>query len=291
MRATRPDGLGSLAPMVDPVAPPRRLRAPFDRRAAAPRQGDRSWGDGIYRRRIIVRSQGATTTGELEDDFHHFAFTVVCADDVVVEVQTGAVRHPWDLCAEADEPIRAVIGTRVDDVPTVLSHLDARANCTHVFDLAGLVVAHAGRPDTARQFDVEVTDPDATGLRAARLWVDGDLRLDWQLRQREVIGPDDWTGIPLWKGFLQWALDTLDGPTAEAAMVLRRAVDISRGRMEDLDRYKANAELAHVLDGICHAYTPTNRERGVRVNGSARDFADAPHLLLADFESRNSPMS
>ena len=273
--------------MADPVAPPRRLQAPFDRRVAAPRQGDRPWGDGIYRRRIIVRTDGNTTTGELEDDFHHFGFTVVCDAGAVVDVRTSAVRHPWDICAEADEPIRAGIGTRVDDSPTVLSHLDARTNCTHVFDLAGLVVAHAGRPAAERRFDAEVTDPDAAGHRTARLWVDGELRLDWQLRQRQVIGPDAWAGIPLWKGFLRWALDTLDGPTAEAAMVLRRAIDISRGRMDDLDSYQANAELAHVLDGVCHAYTPANRERGVRLTGSARDFADAPHLLLADFEVRN----
>lgn len=273
--------------MADPVAPPRRLQAPFDRRAATPRQGDRPWGDGIYRRRIIVRTDDDTTTGELEDDFHHFGFTVVCSDGVVVGVATSAVRHPWDVCAEADAPIRAVIGTRVDDIPTVLAHLDARANCTHVFDLAGLVVAHAGRPSPERQFDAEVTDPGAEGDRTARLWIDGELRLDWQLRQRTVIGPAAWADIPLWKGFLRWALDTLDGPTAEAAMVLRRAVDISRGRMDDLDSYRTNSELSHVLDGVCHAYTPANRERGVRLTGSARDFADAPELLLADFESRN----
>lgn len=272
--------------MTEPVAPPRRLQAPFDRRTAAPRQGDRPWGEGVYRRRIIVRTTGAATAGELEDDFHHFSFEVECEDGIVAAVRTEAFRHPWDLCAEADEPIRAVVGTAVVDEPTVLSHLDARVNCTHVFDLAGLVVAHAARRDGERCFDAEVTDPDADGDRTARLWVDGELRLDWQLRHREVVGPGRWAGIPLWKGFLRWAQATLDRPTAEAAMVLRRAIDISRGRMDDLDGYQANADLAHVLDGICHAYTPHNRERGVRLTGSARDFADQPELLLADFETR-----
>ena len=62
--------------MAEPVAPPRRLQAPFDRRDVTPRQGDRLWGDGIYRRRILVRTDGDSTTGELEDDFHHFAFAV-----------------------------------------------------------------------------------------------------------------------------------------------------------------------------------------------------------------------
>lgn len=234
-----------------------------------------------------MRTSGSTTVGELEDDFHHFSFAIDHGGGVVDSVRAAGLRHPWDVCAEADEPIRAVIGTAVRDEPTVLSHLDARVNCTHLFDLAGLVVAHGGRPDPERHFDAEVTDPDAGGHRTARLWVDGELRLDWRLVHREVVGPERWAGIPLWKGFLAWALEALDGPTAEAAMVLRRAIDISRGRVDDLDGYGTNAELAHVLDGICHAYTPANRERGVRLTGSARDFADTPELLLADFEARN----
>jgi hypothetical protein len=41
------------------------------------------------------------------------------------------------------------------------------------------------------------------------------------------------------------------------------------------------------MTGICHAFTPENNERGVRLVGSARDFTDQPELLLADFDDRN----
>lgn len=287
--------------MADPVAPPRHRQAPFDRRVAASRQGDRPWGNGVYRRRVIVHTVSDThadtdtdtelTIGELEDDFHHFALSVNHADGVVTAIKAEGIRHPWDVCSSAGDPIQAVVGTAVGDDPLVLAHLDARRNCTHVFDLAGLTVAHAGRAAVRRQFDAEVTDPDTDGRRTASLWVDGELRLRWDLHQRTVVGPDGWAGIPLWKGFVRWALDTLDPSKIEAAMVLRRAIDISRGRMDDLDGYQSNAELAHVLDGICHAYTPANREIGVRLTGSARDFADAPGLLLADFEARHPDAS
>ena len=67
---------------------------------------------------------------------------------------------------------------------------------------------------------------------------------------------------------------------------MRRAVDISRGRMDDLDAYRSNAELAGFMTGVCHAFTPVNNERGVRLTGSARDFTERPELLLADFDDR-----
>ncbi len=225
--------------------------------------------------------------GELEDDFHHFAVAVEHGADAITSVSAEGIRHPWDVCAEADQPIQAIIGVELRDEPTVLGELDARANCTHLFDLAGLAVAHAARTIDERRFEAEVTDPGEDGTRRARLWIDDTLTLDWQLRKREVVGPDRWAGIPLWKGFMRWALDELDPPAAEAAIVLRRAIDISRGRMQDLDDYGSNAELVDFMSGICHAYTPANRERGVRVRGSARDFTDQPELLLADFDDRN----
>ena len=268
--------------------PARDQRSRFDRRGETQRAGDRPWGDGIYRRRIEVRRvDGDRVIGELEDDFHHFGVDLRHDAERVTAVAAEGIRHPWDVCAEADRPIQMVVGTLLADDPTVLGDLDARANCTHVFDLVGLVVAHAARRDRVRHFDAEVTDPDDAGDRRARLWVDDMLTLEWQLHQRAVTGPEPWAGIPLWKGFMRWALAELDGHTAEAAIVLRRAIDISRGRMQDLDDYRSNAELASFMTGVCHAFTPQNAERGVRLTGSARDFTDRPELLLADFDDRN----
>lgn len=272
---------------MDSPPPPRDRRPRFDRRDETSTAGSRPWGDGVYRRRIDLRNDGRCVVGELEDDFHHFAVELDHADARVTELRAEGVRHPWDVCASADEPIQAVVGTRVVDDPAALAPLDARANCTHLFDLVGLAVAHAARPAGRRRFEAEVTDPDPTGARRAHLWVDDRLALRWDLERREVVGPDGWAGIPLWKGFMRWALAELDPPTAESAIVLRRAIDISRGRMQDLDDYRSNAELAGFMTGICHAFTPENAERGVRLTGSARDFTDRPELLLADFDDRN----
>ena len=284
IRPTVPDSV----PGVSPSPPPQDRRARFDRRIETQRAGDRPWGDGIYRRRITVRRTGSTTVvGELEDDFHHFGVQIDHDESEITAIVADAERHPWDICAEANRPIQTVIGTTLRDHPSVLGEHDARANCTHLFDLTGLVVAHAARSTTERRFEAEVTDPDEHGDRTARLWVDGDLMIEWAMRQRDIVGPDRWAGAPLWNGFMGWALTELDDATAEAAIVLRRAVDISRGRMQDLDDYRSNAELAGFMTGICHAFTPENNERGVRLVGSARDFTDQPELLLADFDDRN----
>lgn len=272
---------------MDLAPPPRAQRQRFDRRDETGTAGSRPWGDGIYRRRIELRHDNERVIGELEDDFHHFAVALDHDGEIVTAIRAEGVRHPWDVCADADRPIQTVVGTKIVDHPSVLSELDARANCTHLFDLTGLAAAHAARPAGTRRFEAEVTDPDTKGARSASLWVDHSLVLRWDLEKREVVGPDPWRGIPLWNGFMRWALAELDPATAEAAIVLRRAIDISRGRMQDLDDYRSNAELAEFMSGICHAYTPENRERGVRITGSARDFTDQPELLLADFDDRN----
>ena len=41
-----------------------------------------------------------------------------------------------------------------------------------------------------------------------------------------------------------------------------------------------------MMRGICHAFQPHNVQVGVRMKGSARDFRDHGHLLLADFHER-----
>ena len=124
-------------------------------------------------------------------------------------------------------------------------------------------------------------------VRSARLWRDGELILDWRLLDRTVLGPTDWVDAPLWQGFIPWAGRELDHETAEAAVALRRACDISRGRQGDLDEFDAAESLAEMMAGICHAFQPQNVELAIRHKGSGRDFTDHPDLLLADFDARD----
>lgn len=275
--------------MTGPPAPRRRARPEFDRRDEAPRAADRAFGEGTYRRRVLVRLDGDRAWGELEDDFHHFRVDLRHDGSTVTEVDGSGLRSPWTTCLEAGDPLTALRGTVLATGPGALSHLDARQNCTHMFDLAGLVVTHAARGvDGDRIYDMAIDDPAAgAGERSARLWCDGTLVLDWRLDGRVVLSPADWVEAPLWSGFIPWAARELDAETGEAAVALRRACDIAMGRQGDLDLFATAADLQHGMSGICHSFQPAIAPVAIRNIGSGRDFTDHEDLLLADFEQRD----
>jgi hypothetical protein len=275
--------------MTTKPAPDRAIRASFDRLDTAPPAYRNDYGTGTYRRRIIVRLDGARAVGELEDDFHHFRVALDHDGERVTAVDGSGVRAPWTMCLSAGEPIQAVTGTILMTGPLALSHLDARRNCTHMFDLAGLLVTHAARGvDGDRLYDMTIDDASAdTGDRFARLWRDGELVLEWHLRDRTVLGPPGWVEAPLWQGFIPWAAENLEDDTAEAAVALRRACDISHGRMTDLDAMETAEPLMDVMRGICHAFQPEHAPLAIRHKGAGRDFTEHPELLLADFDDRN----
>ena len=79
-----------------------------------------------------------------------------------------------------------------------------------------------------------------------------------------------------------------DDDAAEAAIVLRRAIDISRGRQMDLDTFDSAEPLLPMMDGICYSMTTERAPVAIRRKGSARDFSDHPGMLLADFDARRA---
>ena len=102
---------------MDLAPPPRAQRQRFDRRDETVTAGSRPWGDGIYRRRIELRHDNERVIGELEDDFHHFAVALDHDGEIVTAIRAEGVRHPWDVCADADPPIQTVVGTKIVDIP------------------------------------------------------------------------------------------------------------------------------------------------------------------------------
>jgi len=241
---------------------------------------------GAYRRRIRVEITGADTVeGGLEDDFHHFEVTLQHAGGDVTSVEARSVRWPWTTCPDAAGPLRALVGMPLSNrCLAVGDHADPHANCTHMFDLAGLAVAHAARGGpigATRQYDVEIPFAAQRGGEVeVRLWRDGDLVLTWTLVGR-CVAPAPYSEAPWRGGFLRWADQSLEPDAAEAAIVLRRACDIGMGRGMDLDGVDRADELEDLMLGVCYSMQPTQIRVALRNKGTIRDFDDDPDALLS----------
>ena len=109
----------------------------------------------------------------LEDDIHHVRVTVRHDGTRVTEAVGEAVRLPWSTCPGSEAGIASLVGTELASATRGLRDAyDRTLHCTHMFDLAQLVVAHAARathdaapdatPDDARDYLATVDGTGAT---------------------------------------------------------------------------------------------------------------------------------
>jgi hypothetical protein len=234
---------------------------------------------------LLVGGEGRVVA-DMEDDFHRFRVELEHDGRRVVRVRGDARRFPWTECRGAATPLRALEGMPLFPSSTAVGdHTNPRANCTHLFDLAGLAVAHAHGGRTRRRYDMEVPDRDRQGRTRARLARDGDPLLDWEIEGTAILGPAPFAGVAMrGAGFLTWTGRELDVELAEAAVALRRACFIAMGRARDLDDAPTAATYMDIAGGSCHSFTPGIAERATRMRGSAHDFTHRPELLLADVD-------
>src|SRR3954453_19153948 len=106
----------------------------------------------------------STGRGDMEDDFHRFGIPLHHDGELVTEVVGEGTRYPWTTCPGAVEPLRALSGAPLTTRLSALGeYAPARQNCTHLFDLTGLAVAHAARGNaTTRVYDVAIPDRDGS---------------------------------------------------------------------------------------------------------------------------------
>ncbi|MFQ5512871.1 MAG: hypothetical protein ACE5FG_00420 [Myxococcota bacterium] len=245
-----------------------------------------SYGEGIYRRRVRMTASGDTVRAELEDDFHHFAVSLLHDGQRVRSIEGEAVRYPWTTCGDATRPLRSFEGLRLTtSLVEYLNTLEPRSHCTHLFDVASLAVTHAARGDERRQYDIEIPDRKENRTRA-RIARDGEEILVWEVSLRRILAPEPFAGRSLTRGFPEWAEATLDRELAEAAIVLRRACSISFGRLFPLDRIPRSNVLRDRMLGACYSFGPDIIEDGRRMHGTTLEFTHAPEELLAEKRSR-----
>lgn len=216
---------------------------------------------GCYRRLIDLRTWDKNTVvGWLEDDYHHFGVTLTHDGNAVTDVSVATVRYSWTTCPASREKLKSLIGKplirRCTDIG---GQVDMRQQCTHLFDLAGLLSAHAFHRRSHHRYHaaVHMIDGDnaKTGWLAADLFHDDGNVLSWELDKVVIMAPKRHAGKSIDKGFRAMT-EAIDEGEAEQASVLRRAVFVAlartvRSSIESISEAKTPA--------VCHTYQPENR--------------------------------
>jgi hypothetical protein len=247
----------------------------------------RDYGEGVYRRRIRLLAEGDRVEAQLADDFHHFAVELRHDGERVLGIKGREIRIPWTTCASA-----TALLARLDHIPLtrdlyeVARHTDARLQCTHLFDLAALAIAHAARQAAGnaatRQYDVALPDRGEDPTRA-RLERDSEPILAWQIEGLRIVAaePEVFAGHKLaGVAFNRMVERNLEPELGEAALVLRRGIFIGIGRRYDFDRISRAETFAPMVGAACHTFNAANVGSATRVLGSVRDFREGAEGIL-----------
>lgn len=237
---------------------------------------------GIYRRRIRIRTGPGYARADLEDDPHRYGIAIRHDGERVTGIEGFPIRTPWTLCVAAQANLQRLVGMPLTpDASAIFRHTAPGQQCTHMFDTAGLAIAHAARGTPRRQYDVEAPYWTEEEPREISLSRDGEPLLRWQIEGRRILGPEPYAGQD-WQKMLGWAREHFEHiDDIEAVIVLRRAVMISHGRTVSLDPLENAAQTGHI-SGACYVFHPGIAERAQRLPGSTLDFTDRPDALLAD---------
>ncbi len=237
---------------------------------------------GIYRRCIRIVTSKNEARADMEDDLHRFAVVIHHDGARVTAVRGLPIRVPWSLCPQAVAALDRLIGMPLSTNPmAVFRHTDGSHQCTHMFDLAGLAIAHAARGTRLRQYDVEAPYLKQKGARGLSLRRDGKEILSWIIDGTTLVAPEAFAGRDI-KRLSAWAESAFPDPDdTEAIAILRRAVLISKARLHDWDIFPTAADTNHGT-GACYVFQPGVQEQATRMRGTAREFTDAPERMLSD---------
>ena len=243
---------------------------------------DPRYGSGCYRRTIVLRQSGPSRVeAAVEDDPHAFAITLEHDGERVTAVSAEAHRYPLTTCNGATAALQSVVGAPLSaSIVELKRHADARRNCTHLFDLAALAIAHVFRAARECVYRIEIPD-EIDGLTEARLERDQGRVLTWSLRHGVITEPARYAGQRVLGGFTSWAVANLAGEELEFALVLQRGYFVALSRIYDMQTVSMGpASEDPMPSGICFSYSPGQAEHAWRVPGSRRDFSDTPEQML-----------
>jgi len=210
----------------------------------------------------------------MEDDFHNFRAEVTIENSIVVSARSESPRFPWATCPAGARHVGMLVGKPASALAHSVTRLvNPRDQCTHALDLTGLAIAGAVRKDRLVEYRAAV--PCRVDERTqATITRNGTLILSWDVDGIVITYPAPYSSHGLLDGFSTWAIETLDPLTAEAALILRRCVCISLGRVQDLDAVAHSSGL-----GRCYTEQPHRAPNATRMIGSTHDFTENSDTL------------
>src|SRR5262245_1877469 len=113
---------------------------------------------GLYRRRIILHAEGQRVFGALEDDYHHLYSQISHDRRDTARASRRSLRIPYTTCGGAGARVEHLAGLPLAEAGR---GLDPGQQCTHLYDLTRLAMAHALRASAngdfktlRRQYDI-----------------------------------------------------------------------------------------------------------------------------------------
>ena len=231
------------------------------------------YGNGIYRRRIVLTRQGNRVEAKLEDANHGFSLTLDHDGQYIIKVDGQALRYPLSTCPQAMTRLQDFIGLPITMAEQDLRRrISARQNCTHWYDLLVLSIRHSQREQAQREIEIAVTDPE-DGVSACKVWIDVELVIDWQCRNWIIEQPARYRGISLSSGFSAWAFEQLSGDVLEAALALQKGYMVAQSRQHDLN-ITGGMPINDIQSpsGVCYSYTTGVFEKAIIQKGYSKNF-------------------
>jgi len=239
-------------------------------------QGYPAWPPGLWRR-IILQPEDGWIGGALEDDMHRFHMRFDHKDGRITAVRAIAVRHPWSQCPGAAPHIAGELN---GELLSEVAERDPFQHCTHLYDLAVLMAAHAHDSESTR-FDMRVADR-IEGRTTATLEKNGVELVRWQLNDTAIAGAEPWGGRDL-KQLSKWKRE-IAPELAELATILRRAIFVSGARQFVPPPDEQMREWNVLRKGVCFNYQSPQIERTERSQDWRRDFSESGLEPLMQFD-------
>ena len=230
---------------------------------------------GFWRRLVLYPAEG-WIGGAIEDDMHQFHLRIDHANGRIASAKGSALRHPWTGCAGAPLHLAAELA---GELLTQVAGRDPRQHCTHLFDLAIVMAAHAEDTGPSR-FDMRVADR-VEGRTTATLERNGIACLRWQITDTTIDGPESFAGRDM-KQLSAWKSD-YPAEQAEYATMLRRAIFVSGARRYELVKNRRGLQSPLARHAVCFNYQSPQIEKTVSLY-EKRDFSHGDQEPLEDFQ-------